>query len=249
MNALRNSAILNRKFLVFAVAAALLVALAWYVDSNVTLDSMVEQENQLRSHIGLNPWRAFLVGFGVYLALSLVPGTGGKAIVSGWLFGFWQAVIIVSVGLTIAAMLIFYLARYLLRDIIERRYGSFVSVMNRHIEKEGAFYLLFLRMAHAPYSIVNPVSGASRVAAKTFLWTTAFGLMPANIIWIYVGINLPSLRELAAIGPNAFLSAPLLAALIGCGALPLLVRWLIGHFSAGIDAGEFNHISGSDSTS
>ncbi|MEX2468184.1 MAG: VTT domain-containing protein [Pseudohongiellaceae bacterium] len=208
----------------------MLVLLAWFVKQNVSLDEIVIQEGQIREIIAQNPWSSFLSGFAVYLLLAFVPGTGGKAVVWGWLFGFWPALITVSIGLAIAAMAIFLLSRYLFQAAIERRYGGFLVLMNRHLEKEGAFYLLTLRMAHAPFSIVNPVSGASRVRAWTFFWTTVVGLMPANIIWIYVGIRLPSLQELAATGPESLIDLPLILALIGCGVLPLLVRWLIRHF-------------------
>mgnify|MGYP001822874551 CR=1 FL=1 len=108
--------------------------------------------------------------------------------------------------------------------------------MNKHIRKEGAYYLLALRMAHVPYSIVNPVSGASRVRTWTFCWTTAAGLLPANVIWVYIGVRLPSLRELASSGPGTLIDLPLTIAIVGCAALPHLVRWFISHF--GILAGE-----------
>ena len=220
----------KRKLFVFAIAAILMTTLAWYVNNYFSLEQMASQEIRLRDYIALNRWRAFFIGFGIYQLLALVPGTGGKAIVYGWLFGFWQAVIIVNVGLTIAAMAIFSLSRYLFRESIERRYTKFLALMNTHLEREGAFYLLLLRMAHAPYSIVNPVSGASRVRTWTFFWTTVVGLLPANAIWVYVGLRLPSLRELASRGPEAFIDLPLIAALVICATLPLLIRWLIGRF-------------------
>jgi uncharacterized membrane protein YdjX (TVP38/TMEM64 family) len=226
----------KRKLFVFTIAAILLTALAWYVNNYVSLEELADQERRIRAYISLKPWRSFLVGFGIYMGLALVPGTGGKAIVYGWLFGFWQAVTIVSVGLTLAAMATFSLSRYLFRESIERRYTSFLSLMNKHIEKEGAYYLLTLRMAHVPYSIVNPVSGASRVRIWTFFWTTAVGLIPANAIWVYVGIRLPSLRELAESGPGSFINLPLIAALVACATLPLLTRWFVSHF--GIPATE-----------
>ena len=226
----------KHKLFVFAMAAILLAALAWYVKSNFSLEQLVNQESRIRAYIALNPWRSFVFGFGIYTGLALVPATGGKAIVYGWLFGFWQGIMIVSVGLTIAAMAIFSLCRYLFQDSIERRYTNFLALMNKHLEKEGAFYLLTLRMAHAPYSIVNPVSGASRVRTWTFFWTTVVGLLPANAIWVYVGIRLPSLRELAESGPNAFIDMPLILALVGCATLPILIRWLVSHF--GIPATE-----------
>jgi uncharacterized membrane protein YdjX (TVP38/TMEM64 family) len=218
------------------IAAILLSALAWYVKNHVSIEELANQESRFRAYISLKPWRSFFIGFGIYMGLALVPGTGGKAIVYGWLFGFWQAVTMVSVGLTLAAMVTFSLSRYLFRESIERRYTSFLSIMNKHVEKEGAFYLLTLRMAHAPYSIVNPVSGASRVRTWTFFWTTALGLIPANAIWVYVGIRLPSLHELAENGPGSFINLPLIAALVACATLPLLVRWYVSHF--GIPATE-----------
>ena len=220
----------KRKLLIFVIAAILLTGLAWYVNNFISLEELAEQESRIRANISLNPWRSFIVGFGIYAGLSLVPGTGGKAVVYGWLFGFWQAVSIVTVGLTLAGMAIFSLSRYLFRESIERRYTNLVAVMNEHIEREGAFYLLTLRMAHVPYSIVNPVSGASRVRFWTFCWTTVVGMSPINAIWVYVGVRLPSLRELASNGPVSFIDTPLIVALVACAALPPLVRLLVWRF-------------------
>jgi uncharacterized membrane protein YdjX (TVP38/TMEM64 family) len=230
MKVLLTTARNKRKLLILVVATILLCALAWYVNSHFSLVQLAEQEGRVRDYIALNPWTAFFVGFGIYAGLSLVPGTGGKGIVYGWLFGFWQAVTIVTVGLTLAAMAIFSLSRYLFRESIERRYTNPVSLRNKHLVREGAFYLLALRMAHAPYSIVNPISGASRVPAWTFCWTTALGLLPANTIWVYVGVRLPSLQELASSGPGSFIDPPLILAMVGCAALAPLIRWILGHF-------------------
>ena len=227
-----------RKPMILLATVAALVTLAWYVNNYASLDLLIEQEQRIRQAIAANPWQSFFIGFGVYFLLSLVPGTGGKGVVWGWLFGFWQGVITVTIGLTIAGMIIFYLSRYLFQEAVERRYTRFLALMNKHIEKEGAFYLLTLRMAHAPYSIVNPVSGASRVSGWTFFWTTVVGLLPANMIWVYVGLRLPALEELAMRGPEAFIDMPLIAALIGCAFLPIAVRIIIGRF--GILGDEMN---------
>jgi uncharacterized membrane protein YdjX (TVP38/TMEM64 family) len=218
------------KLIVFAVAAIILTTLAWFLHNYISLDELVDRENEFRAAISTDPLRSFVIGFCVYTVIALVPGTGGKAIVYGWLFGFWQAVTIVTTGLTIAAIAIFFLSRYLIRESIERRYTNFLARMNKHLEKEGAFYLVTLRLIHAPFSIVNPVSGASRVRTWTFLWTTAVGLLPANALWVYVGIRLPSLRELASNGPGSFIDLPLIGALVACGTLPFLIRWLVSQF-------------------
>ncbi len=226
MNQVRSTSFRQRRLLIALPVLALLLILGWYLNEQFSLEQIAAQEDRLRDYIALNPGTAFAGGFAIYLVLAFIPGTGGKAVVVGWFFGFFEALLIVSIGLSIAAMGIFWLSRYLLRDSIERRYPNVVGVMNRHLEEEGVFYLLFLRMAHAPYSIVNPVSGASRVQPWTFFWTTFVGLMPANMIWIYVGLRLPSLRELAESGPAAFIDLPLFITLVFCGLFPLIVRWL-----------------------
>ena len=219
-----------RKPLVLVLVLTLLLVIAWYVHNYASLEVLITKEKIVRDAIANHPLQSFFVGFTIYLVLSLVPGTGGKGVIYGWLYGFWQAVTIVTVGLTIAAMIIFFLSRYLFQEAIERRYTRFLILMNKHLEKEGAFYLLTLRMLHVPYSIVNPVSGASRVRSWTFFWTTAVGLLPANAIWVYVGLRLPSLQELATSGPGAFIDFPLIAALVGCAFLPSLFRLLIARF-------------------
>lgn len=232
MSIKKNAVRSQRKLVIVSLVFLLLLVLAWYANNLFSLEDLALQEDRLRSAIAQNPVRSFLIGFLIYTLLALVPGTGGKAIIYSWLFGFWQAMFIVTVGLSIAAMVIFMLSRYLFQASIERRYTSFVAAMNAHIEKEGAFYLLTLRMMHAPFSIVNPVSGASRVQSWTFLWTTVVGLIPANAIWAYVGLRLPSLRELATQGTSAFIDAPLILSLIACGAFPILVRWLLKRFGS-----------------
>jgi uncharacterized membrane protein YdjX (TVP38/TMEM64 family) len=107
--------------------------------------------------------------------------------------------------------------------------------------------VLALRMAHVPYSIVNPVSGASRIRAWTFFRTTVAGLLPANAIWVYVGERLPSLRELANNGAGSLIDLPLIVAIVGCAALPHLVRWLISRFGIPTDVSHDRTVARHDS--
>ena len=220
----------RRKFVVLAVVVAALGVLAWWMRNHVSLDELIAHEIRLRERITHQPGRSFLAGLGIYAVVSLVPGTSGKSIIFGWLFGFWQALVLVILGLTAAALTTFSLSRYVFRDRIERRYGSFLTLLNKHLDKEGAFYLLTLRMAHAPYSIINLGSGASRVGWWTFCWTTMVGLLPGTAVFVYAGISLPSLRELASQGPGSLVDPRLVGAMALSATLPFLFRWCVSHF-------------------
>lgn len=225
MNAAEQQRGRKRRIFVLVLVVAVFAGLAWYVQTHVTLEQLVVQEERAREGIGLRPWRSFAIGLAIYTMVSLVPGTSGKSVVFGWLFGFLRGVIIVIIGLVAAALVMFYLSRFIFRAEIEHRYGKFLSVLNRHLEKEGAFYLLALRMAHLPYTIINLASGASRVRVSTFCWTTAVGLLPGTLVFVWVGIRLPSLDELVEQGAGSLVDAPLIAALMLSALFPLLFRW------------------------
>lgn len=215
----------KRRIFVLVLALAAFAGLAWYVKNYVTIEDLVVQEQQVRDAIAQRPWRSFAMGLAVYAMVSLVPGTSGKSVIFAWLFGLLRAVIMIIAGLTVAALAMFYLSRFVFRAEIEHRYGKFLGALNRHLEKEGAFYLLALRMAHFPYSIINLASGASRVPVRTFCWTTAVGLLPGTLVFGWVGIRLPSLDELARQGAGSLVDAPLILALAASATLPLLFRW------------------------
>ena len=214
----------KRRIGILLLTIVIFGGLYWYLKNNVTLEDIVRQEKVVRSSIEEQPLRSFVIGLFIYAVVSLVPGTSGKSVVFAWLYGFWQGVTIILTGLTAAAMVMFFLSRYVFRVWIEHRYGEFLRILNGHILREGAFYLLTLRMAHFPYSIINLVSGASRVHPRTFCWTTFLGLFPGTAVFAYLGARLPSLDEVIANGVKSLLDWPLFVALAASAGFPFVFR-------------------------
>lgn len=218
---------MKRKLLVLLVAVAVVAALAWIVRENLSVEQLVQQEQSLRGWIENHPWKAFAAALGVYSVVSLVPGTSGKSIILGWFYGFLQGIVIVDIGLTVAAYVMFALSRYVLREAIQARMGDMMQRIDRAIQRDGAFYLLTLRMMHVPYTLVNYCSGASSVRGTTFVWTTSVGLLPGTMLFVYVGTQLPTLRQLVEQGAESLVRPSVIAALIAMGALPLAMRSLV----------------------
>ena len=233
---------LKKRTMILALAGTAFAGLFYYLKNHVSLEELIEHELSLRAAINDRPWRSFGIGLGIYALVSLIPGTSGKSVVFGWLFGFWQGVVIIIFGLTAAATVNFYLSRFIFRDWIERRYEKFLAALNKHLAKEGAFYLITLRMAHFPFSIVNLASGASRVHVQTFCWTTALGLLPGTAVFAWVGVRLPSLDRLASHGAKSLLDPFLFAALAASAIFPIVFRWSIRKLDILRDTDSADHL-------
>lgn len=195
-----------------------------------SLDWMVENETRMRQFVLQHPWQAWLIGFVIYTTFSLVPGTVGKSVVFGWLFGFWLGILIVDIGLTIAAVTTFLAARFIMRDTVTARLGGLVRKMDRALEREGTFYMLMMRLAHVPYTVVNYGAGATSIPLSKFAWTTAVGILPGSMIFVFVGTRIPTLAELADQGVWRLLDPLLFGVLAATIIFPLLIRWTLQRF-------------------
>ncbi len=191
---------------------------------------LARHEMELRSRIHNRLVPAVALGIIAYTLISLVPGTSGKAIVVGWLFGFWAGLTVAMAGLTIAAQIIFVVIRFVFRDAVEAKLGARLKLWEKWLDREGAWFLLTLRMAHVPYSLVNYLSAASRVPQWTFGWTTFVGLLPGTIVFVWMGSRLPTIHELIQHGARELLDPWLWVALVSVAVLPLGIRWLVRAF-------------------
>jgi uncharacterized membrane protein YdjX (TVP38/TMEM64 family) len=216
-----------------------LIAVVWVtLHRSGGMEALVAQEIRLRDWIDSNPVWAFAIGLGVYTAASFVPGTGGKAIAVGWLYGFWRGVLLVEVALSTAALGSFLFSRFLLRDAIRRRYVSFVERLDDNLLKRPALYVLMLRLAHVPYTVVNYTLGATKIPVRTFLWTTALGLLPGTMVFVFAGLRLPTLAELIQEGAWGLLDPWLIAALALSAVLAPLVHLIADRWKQSVSAAD-----------
>ncbi|MDH3592213.1 MAG: VTT domain-containing protein [Planctomycetota bacterium] len=218
---------MKKKLLTLVIVVAL-IGVGWYlVQRYFGLETIAAQEARLRAVLTERPVAAFLIGLLVYVGLSFIPPTAGKSLIFGWLFGVWQGVLLINVGLTIAAIGMFLISRYLLRDGLRSRFTGYVARLDRVMESDGSHYLFALRMMHAPYTILNYAMGATTLKTRSFWWATQVGMLPGNILFAYAGARLPTLTEAADKGVTSIASPQLLLALVALGLFPLLVRWFV----------------------
>lgn len=203
----------------------LLALTATLASRYVSVEWLVRHDQWLRDTIRSKPVTCGIAGYVLYLVASLIPGTAGKSIVLGWFFGLVGGVVIVNGALVSASIVTCVVCRYYLRDAVQSRFGSYLQPLQNRVRDDGAMLLLTLRLAHAPFSLMNYAVGAGTdVSIRTFWWTTQIGLLPGNLVFVYAGTRLPTLEELVLRGPLGLLDGPMIAALAGTVFLPWLVR-------------------------
>jgi uncharacterized membrane protein YdjX (TVP38/TMEM64 family) len=211
---------MKQRLWAFLVLMLGILVACWLLGDQLTLARLIEYENSLRQLVAAFPLVSFVVGFLVCFAASLLPGTCGKSIVCGWLFGFWPALLILNTALTLAAVAVFLTIRYLFRDLqdlLRRRFTAWIERLDNTVRRDGAMCLVTLRLLHAPYSLTNYLAAATAVKTRTFWWTTQLGMLPGNIAFVLAGSQLPTLEQMVEQGPSSLVNMPLLVGLSAAG--------------------------------
>ena len=189
-----------------------------------------DQFLSIRLYQGLfdqSPVRTGAIFFLIYFAGTScsLPVTGVLSVVSGIIFGPITGFLISLIACTLGGTIALFSTRYLFQDLIKRRFSVHLDVINKGLEKEGAFYLFGLRMVPViPFWLLNLLVGMTSMQVTVFFVATLCGMVPITLILVYTGSQLGDIEtfSLAAIfTPGLILSLCLLAA------FPFLARAMV----------------------
>lgn len=225
------------RYVVLAMVVAAGATGFWWFGDELTLAKLATHESAFQQYRMDHPVLIYLITFSTYVAVTglSLPGAAAMSLLIGWLFGFWKSLVLVSLGSTTGATVAFLLSRYLFRQSITERFGDRLDDFNAALQRDGAFYLLTLRLIPAvPFFIINAVMGLTPMRVRTFWWVSQLGMLPGTMVYVYAGSSVPSLQSLADKGVNAVFSssqmAQILAAFVLLAVLPLVVRSLMKRF-------------------
>ncbi len=191
----------------------------------LSFDALKARQSQLTGFYQENPLLVIGVFVAVYVvstALSL-PGAAILTLAGGALFGVVLGTVIVSLASTIGATLAFLGARFLLRDWVQRKFGSKLRAINAGVEKDGAFYLFTLRLIPAvPFFVINLAMGLTPMRAWTFYWVSQVGMLLGTLVFVNAGTQLARIDGLSGI-----VSPALIGSFVALGLLPWISRWVI----------------------
>ncbi len=220
--------------LVLIGVIALIFAMGW--NRYLSLDTLRDHGDELRRFTAENYLLALVALMAVFaiLTASVVPGVFFVTITAGYLFGPWIGGVATSIAATVGALIVYAVARSALgadlRRKAERDKGMLQKVCTA-IDKDTLWYVLASRLAVVvPFHMINVAAGVMSVRLVPYTVATLIGLLPAHIIYCWIGARLNQLLDQ---DPNPDIQAlfgqfwaPMAGVFVLAVLLPLLLKAL-----------------------
>jgi uncharacterized membrane protein YdjX (TVP38/TMEM64 family) len=137
----------------------------------------------------LGPWGplAFIAGYAVSVVL-LVPAVL-LTLAGGAVFGLMLGTVYVFVAAVVGSIAAFLIARYVARDMVEKRLGANlrVAAIDRAVAAQGLRIVFLLRLSPVfPFVLLNYALGLTRVRLSDYA-LASFGMIPGTILYVYYG--------------------------------------------------------------
>ena len=213
--------------LLVAVILVVVCFFAFGLTEYFSLSYLQEQRLRLVDIYRDNPLITILVFVLLYIALTglSIPSATGLTLLAGAIFDLVVGVAVVSVASVIGASIAFLIARYLLRDLVRRKYPEQLATINKGIEKDGAFYLFAIRLVPViPFFVTNVAMSLTTLRLWPFFWVSYVGMLAGTTVFVNAGSQLGQLESISGI-----LSPVLIGSLALLGLFPLLAKWTLNY--------------------
>lgn len=132
----------------------------------------------------------------IYVAIVTfsLPGAAVASVTGGFLFGLVAGAAFNVTAATIGAAAIFSAARWGLGATLSARFDAAegrVARLRRGLRDNEVSVLLLMRLVPAvPFFVANLLPAMVGVSLRTFLWTTAVGIIPGAVVYTWIGVGL-----------------------------------------------------------
>ncbi|MEM6611602.1 MAG: TVP38/TMEM64 family protein [Cyanobacteria bacterium P01_C01_bin.72] len=174
------------KFAVLTIAALGIVLLCIFTPLRAVFDPFLFKDfiEQYESYVEI-------IFIAIYIVLTVigVPGTV-LTIVGGSLFGIWYGTLISIVSATLGALCAFWTARYLFRDLAQRRFSQSkkLTQFQAAVLKQPFYFVLTTRLIPiSPYNLVNYLFGLTSINWLDYTWATFIGVIPGSFAYSWIG--------------------------------------------------------------
>ena len=121
-----------------------------------------------------------MAGFGIPVAL-----------LAGFIFGKWLGTIILVLGLSIGATILYIFGNYFLKEVIKEKFlDKFKNLEIKFKRSEFIFLLIYRFVGGIPFAIANVLPCLFNVKIFNFFWSTLIGIIPSTFLVVSIGSGL-----------------------------------------------------------
>ncbi len=227
----------RRLWIALAVVAAILGARAAGIGDYLSLATLARYREALLGFVAQHAVLAALGYLALYtaaVALS-VPGAVVLTLAGGFLFGAVAGTALTVLAATCGATILFLLARRILGERALDRLGAQAARLAEAIRRNAASYLLVLRLVPLfPFFLVNLVPAFVGVRLRTYVLTTAIGILPGTAVFSLAGAGIGDVLDAGgSFDARSVLTPQVLGALVGLAVLSLAAIPLRKRFERG----------------
>ena len=134
----------------------------------------------------------------------LAAGFGSPiAIFGGFIFGKWIGSLLVVIGLSFGAALLYLFANYFLKDLIRDKFLNRYQGLEEKFKKSEFIYLLIYRfIGGIPFAISNVLPCIFNVKVFNFFWATIIGILPQVFLICSIGHGLEKIIDQNLVAPS-----------------------------------------------
>ena len=171
--------------------------------SKFTLEELTSYEfikNNRDYFFGLKKTNLFLLSV-IFIFLTilwvLMAGFGSPvALLAGFIFGKWFGTIILVLGLSVGATILYIFGNYFLKEVIKEKFlDRFKNLEIKFKKSEFIFLLVYRFVGGIPFAIANVLPCLFDVKISNFFWSTLIGIIPSTFLIISIGSGLEKIID------------------------------------------------------
>ena len=166
--------------------------------SKFTLEELTSYEfikNNRDYFFGLKQTNLLLLSV-IFIFLTIVwvlmAGFGRPvALLAGFIFGKWLGTIILVLGLSVGATILYIFGNYFLKEVIKEKFlNRFKNLEIKFKKSEFIFLLVYRFVGGIPFAIQNLLPCLFNVKISNFFWSTLIGIIPSTFLIVSIGSGL-----------------------------------------------------------
>ena len=163
-----------------------------------TLDELHARREAFTAYIRAHPVLSVEIYIGAYFLLVCfsLPGALIMSLAGGYLFGVVEGTSAAILGLSLGAVAMYGVARWLMGDALREKFaksGGLARKLQEGVDHNAFLTLLSLRLIPGlPFGLVNLAAAAVRIRFVTYMGATVLGILPSTLIYVSIGHALVS---------------------------------------------------------